>query len=133
LLLEFIKSDGKLIPSSDDTFERLKKMPVGESVFVEYKPRRNYQNHKRFFSMLNQVMECQSHYKEIDNLLDVIKLRVGHFKTFVSHRGDAMYIPKSIDFYSLNEQEFRDFFSKAIDICMEIVGDENMERILRYV
>ena len=87
MLLEFIPSGGKLIPASDETFERVKKMPIGESIFMEWKPKRNYQFHKKFFSLLNFIFENQSHYKSLDNLLEVYKFKAGYFETIITHKG----------------------------------------------
>jgi hypothetical protein len=120
------------IPSSDESVEVFSKIKEGEDIMVDYKRHRNVGNHKRLFSMLQQVVQNTDKYKTVDNLLSVIKLKSGYFETVVSHKSEVFYIPKSINFASMSEDEFQTFFSKAIDVCLELVDDESMNMILRY-
>ena len=136
MILEFIKSDSKLIAANDETFERIKKMSVGESIFMEWKPKRNYQFHKKFFSLLNYVFENQSHYKTVENLLEVYKFKAGYFETIVTHTGKKHYKAKSISFHAMDALEFEEFYSKAIDTSLELIPinkSELEDTILRYL
>ena len=121
------------IPIDDEGVEVFGKIKEGEEVLVEYKRHRNVGNHKRLFSMLQGVVSNTDRYKTVDNLLSVIKLKSGHFETIVAHKGEAVYIPKSINFASMSEDKFQEFFSNAIDICLEIIPEQDMDSILRYV
>jgi hypothetical protein len=122
-----------LIPSSDESVEVFSKLKQNEEILVEYKKYRNVGNHRRLFSMLIGVVRNSEHYKSVDNLLDVIKLKSGHFTTVVTHKGEAMFIPKSISFASMKEDEFKEFFSRAIDVILEFTPEEDLNSILRYV
>ena len=136
MILEFIKSDSKLIPANDETFEKVKKMAVGESIFMEWKPRRNYQFHKKFFSLLNYVFENQTYYKTIDNLLEVYKFKAGYFETIVTHKGQKHYKAKSISFHAMDNEEFEKFYSASIDTSLELIPMDKKEledNILRYL
>ena len=136
MLLEFIKSDIKLIPANDETFERVKKMSVGESIFMEWKPKRSYQFHKKLFSLLNFVYENQAHYKSLDNLLEVYKFKAGYFETIVTHKGKKHYKAKSISFHTMDNEEFERFYSQAIDTSLELIPMNRAEledAILRYL
>lgn len=136
MLLEFVKSDSKLIAANDETFERVKKMAVGESIFMEWKPRRNYQFHKKLFSLLNFVYENQSHYKSVDNLLEAYKFKAGLFETIVTHKGHKHYKAKSISFHSMDNDEFEKFYSAAIDTSLELIPMDRKEledTVLRYL
>jgi len=121
------------IPIDDEGVEAFSKVKEGEEILVEYKRHRNVGNHKRLFSMLKGVVSNTDRYKTVDNLLSVIKLKSGHFETIVTHKGDAVYIPKSINFASMSEDKFQEFFSSAINICLEIIPEQDMDSILRYV
>jgi len=130
LLLKRIGST--LIPSSDESAEIFSKLKEGEEILVEYKKHRNVGNHRRLFSMLQGVVHSTDKYKSVDELLDTIKLLSGHFITVVNHRGELQHIPKSINFASMSEDKFKEFFSKAIDIVLEFVPEQDMDSILRY-
>ncbi len=135
MLLHLTKTANGLIPADEDSQSAFAKMQIGNDVFVEYKPRRNYANHKRFFSMLKIIFESQSHYKSIDNILEICKFRSGYFETIITHTGKKHYKTKSIDFCTMDEDDFKVFFSSSIDTCLELVpmGKVELENaILRY-
>ncbi len=132
MLLNLVRTENGLIPIDDASVKAVSKIKIGYDIFCEYKPRRNYKNHKRFFSLLQGVVANQEYYKNVDNLLDVIKLKTGHYKTVVSHNGEALYIPESISFHSMSENEFQEFFSNAIDVLLEFMPEESVNMIIRY-
>lgn len=137
MILEFIKTfDNKLIPASDECHEKISKASAGASMFFEWKPKRNYENHKRFFSMLKLVFDNQSFYKDMDNILEIIKFRSGYFDTIITHKGVKHYKTKSINFETMDEEQFKMFFSKAIDVALELIPMDKQEledMILRYI
>lgn len=137
MILEFIKTfDNKLMPADKDCFDKMDEIKAGKSIFVEYKPNRNYKNHKRFFSMLKLVFDNQSFYKDMDNILEIIKFRSGYFDTIITHKGAKHYKTKSISFDTMDEEQFKMFFSKAIDVALELIPMDKQEledMILRYV
>ena len=136
MLLEFVKSDVKLIAATDETYEKVKQMAVGESIFMEWKPRRNYAFHKKLFALLNFVFDNQSHYKTQDNLLEVYKFKAGYFETIVTHTGKKHYKAKSISFHSMDNEAFERFYSQAIDTSLELIPmyrKELEDAVLRFM
>ncbi len=132
MLLNLVRTEQGLTPIDDTSVDAVKKIPLGKEVNVEWKPKRNYKNHKRFFSMLQGVINNSDHYKSIDNLLDMLKLKTGYFETVITHKAETYYIPKSIAFHAMKEDEFNEFFSKCIDIILEFTPEQDIESILRY-
>lgn len=136
MLLELIKiGEGKIAPANDETYDRIKKIKIGDSIMVEYKPRRNYQFHKKLFSLLKFVFDNQDHYKDLDNILEVVKFRSGKFDTIVTHTGKKHYKTKSIAFHAMDEAEFEEFYSRAIDVALELIPMDRTDlekQILRY-
>ncbi len=128
------KLEDRLIPADDESVKFFKSLDTGQEFSFEYKQKkqRNYANHKRFFSMLSGVVQNSEHYKSTDSLLDVIKLKSGHFTTIVTHKGEILYVPKSINFSTMNEDKFKEFFSKAIDIILEFTPEQDVDSILRF-
>jgi len=137
MLLEFIKGqNNQLIPSDNETFERMQKIKIGDTVFVEYKPRRNYQFHKKLFSLLNFVYANQDHYKSVNNILEAVKFRAGYFEAILFHTGEPHYKATSIAFHAMDDIEFEEFYSKAIDVCLELIpmGKQELENaVLTYL
>ena len=124
-----------LIPCDEDSVKAFNKLKVGDDIYVEYKPRRNYKFHKKLFSMLNLILNNQSYYKGVEGILEACKYRAGYFETFVDHEGNKLLKTKSIAFHSMDNQEFEKFYSSSIDTCLELVpmGRNELENaVLRY-
>ena len=123
------------IPCDEDTVKAYNKQKVDDEIYAEYKPKRNYNFHKKLFSMLTLIFNNQSHYKSVDNILTECKLRAGYFDIHINLKGEQLFIPKSINFYSMDNEEFSEFYSSSIDMCLELVpmGKTELENaILRY-
>ena len=106
-----------------------------EHILIDYKKHRNIGNHRRLFSMLNMVIYSQDKYNSVDNLLTECKFKAGYFDIHISQNGEQIFIPKSINFASMSEDEFKIFFSSCIDTCLSFVKmdrTELEEAILRY-
>ena len=136
MLLTFIKTSSGLVAADDDTYETVKKLPVGGEVYFEYKPKRNYRFHKKLFALLNFILSHQSYYKDIDNILEIVKFRAGYFDTILMHNGKKHFKTKSISFEKMDNTEFEKFYGKVIDVAVELVGvgREDLENeILRFL
>jgi len=135
MLLNLKKIENALIPCDEDTVTAFNKLSIGDEIYAEFKPRRNYKFHKKLFSMLNLILNNQEHYKSVDNILTECKFKAGYFETQVNHQGEQRLVPKSIDFSTMDNEEFSEFYSSCIDTCLELVpmGAEELEQaILRF-
>ena len=99
MLLHLKRVKDGLLPYDDKTSEAVGRMSIDTEIFVEYKPKRNYKNHKRFFSMLQSVVYNTDYYRSVDELLSMLKLKTGHFEIVVSHRGRAVIHSKEYRFF----------------------------------
>ena len=137
MLLEFTKgADGKLIPCSDKSIAKVSKIKSGDMFLMDYKPKRNYQFHKKGFSLLNLIFENQNKYDNMEDLRTEFKLKAGHYEEHITTKGIVMYIPKSMSFADMDEFEFAEIYSKFIDIALKhfvsMDKQELEEAILRY-
>jgi len=133
MILELVRTENGLVPITDEGAAAVKKVNIGFSIFVEYKPRRNMQFHKKYWALLNTVFPNQSHYKTVDNLHEAIKYRAGYYETIIPLKGEPFLVTKSISFGSMDASEFEKFYSNAIDACLELVGDDALNDILRFI
>jgi len=114
-----------LEPVDDDGRRLLAKMAPGRVVSVEIRRPRNVLFHRKFFAMLNLILQNQEYYKSIDDLLDVCKLRVGHVKVVQTKRGEER-IPKSISFAEMDETAFTEFYERVVDwVTAEVIPGLN--------
>lgn len=138
MLLEFMKgADGKLIPCSDKSIAKVAQMKSGDIVLLDYKPKRNYQFHKKGFALLNLIFENQDKFDTLEALRTEMKLKAGHYEIHVTLKGKPIYIPKSMSFADMDEEEFTEIYSKFIDIALKhFVSMDKQElenAILRYI
>mgnify|MGYP005816003283 CR=1 FL=1 len=110
-----------LHPVDEEAERLLRNLGTGEIVSVEIHRPRNVQFHRRFFAMLKIILDNQSFYKSMDDLLDVTKLSIGHCRT-VQTKGGSVKIPSSISFAAMDEVAFEDFYDRAVVwVCEEVI------------
>ncbi len=123
---------GRLTPDGAQSEEWLRGLPVGQILSCEMKRPRNYEHHKKFFAMLNLILENQSHYQNIDDLLLAFKHAIGHghWIGMRESRGNKhreqwiikqVFQPHSISFAAMDQGAFDIFYRKAIDFVCEHV------------
>ena len=108
-----VKKLQSLHPTDDAGREVLRKIGQGEMVSIEIKRPRNLAFHKKFFAMLKIILDNQEHYKSIDDLLDVCKLAIGHYRTIETKMGQIK-IPSSISFAVMDDAAFGEFYDQAV-------------------
>jgi hypothetical protein len=110
----YIKCKGALLPADEQSKELFNAMPVGEELLISYKQGRSVQNHKRFFTLVNRTFDWQDEFTNKNVWVYVLKILAGHFYPVIGKNGVTQYVPKSINFNSADEGEFRQFFNKVI-------------------
>jgi len=122
-LTTLMKKDGNtLVADSVLAIEGLQKIPNGEEVKVVVTTPRNLRHHRKFFALLALVMSAQNDppfYHTVEDLLEEIKLGMGYFK--MVKRKDGTQYPKtlSIDFATLDQVAFSEWWDKAIKFILE--------------
>ena len=114
-----VKNLGALRPVDEAGEAVFRHIAQGEVVTVELKRERNIMHHRKLFAMLQLVLDNQEHYKSIEDLLDVAKLRTGHVRTVQTRDGEVR-IPRSISFAALDQDGFNDFYNRA---CAWVVDE----------
>lgn len=123
-----------LHPADDEATEHLKKVKSGVVFSAEIKRPRNYENHKRYFALLNIVIENQEMFRSVDQLKEAIKLELGYVEMIQRMNGEVVQKPKSINFASMNESEFQDYFSRSIDVIIKyILKDVDCQDLINEV
>jgi len=115
----FKKLPSGLIPDSIEASELLSKVPVDALVTVEYVQKRNYRNLKRFFALVNTTFEMQDCFDNKDIWRKHLVMLGGHYDEVVvtnPKKGTTtvQYWPKSVNFETMDEVEFKALFDKII-------------------
>ena len=85
-------------------------------VMVEVKQPRNIQHHRLYFALLGKLFANQERYKTLDEMAAALKVACGICQTFVLKNGEKVYIPGSISFAKMQQPEFDEFYSNAIEV-----------------
>ncbi len=110
-----------LLPLDRRAQEFISRTKDGQQVLMSGRRPRNLKHHNKFFAMLDMVAENCSTPVSPDELLEVIKLGVGHVKRVKMPFGIVEYAA-SIDFASMDQLQFDRFWDLAIPyICIEII------------
>ena len=118
--LTFIVYDGKLTPATDEAETWARKIKPGDIIEVDVKRPRSQSFHKLLFAMLKIVSDNLDNCS-VDNLLDIIKIGIGHTKIIKMPDGRLYAIPKSISFSAMDQDTFSAFFTKAVDYIISDV------------
>lgn len=114
-----VKKLSGLHPVNESGEAVIRRFGLGEIVSVDVKRPRNVLFHRKFFAMLQIILQNQDHYKSIDDLLEVCKLRTGHCHTVDTKFGEVK-ITDSISFAKMDDSEFADFYDRA---CKWVVDE----------
>ena len=128
-----VKHLTSLRPSDSAGEEMLRNIKHGELVSIEVRRPRNVYHHRKFFALLNIVFENQEKYQTVEQLLTMFKIATGHCETMETPKG-TIYIPKSIAFHKMDQDEFSLFWDKCIKLVVTRIlpgiTKEDLEREL---
>ena len=80
---------------------------------------RNLQFHKKYFALLNVGFTYQNIYDNFEHFRKVVLYEIGHCDFYATTDGTVITEVKSISFAKCDELEFRDIYSKTIDLFIK--------------
>lgn len=126
------KQRGGLMPVGVVGQEAMDTIADGAMLMVEVKQPRNIDHHRKMFALLNLIFKNQSHYRTQDEMLDAIKVYVGHCDFMYLRDGSTVARPKSISFAKLDQLAFNEFYDRVIDVvCQYIIPNLDREDLKR--
>ncbi|MDO9364644.1 MAG: hypothetical protein Q7T60_17080 [Sphingopyxis sp.] len=130
----FIKRNGGLFPADADAGAGFAKMKDGAGYLVNvYRPR-NLMHHRKLFALLNLVQDNTDRWPTVETLLDDLKISTGLFETRINAvTGIPYVVAKSISFASMKQDEFEQWFDRAVDLISKQVLDMDREYLLAEI
>lgn len=113
--LNLVAINGVLLPSLAEDEAKLKTLKRGEVVQVDFKKPRNHKFHRKFFALLQIVVEFDPRYDNVEQVLHLMKLKLGYFLTVINTDGRVTYQTKSISFASMDQTDFEIFYNDAVN------------------
>ena len=115
----FRRVGNALHPVGRHAHEVLGKLPDGRDVMVEVWRPRNPQHHRKLFAILRAVVANTEQFVNADALLRAIKMMAGYTEPMMQMDGTFIFVPQSIAFESMSQDEFAEFFDRAMDVIEE--------------
>ena len=142
--------DGYFIPACDSDMKKAQKVGVGEVVRAKSSDQRNVRFLRKYWALVNVILEnlpesvednlMQNHQFRIKTKEDVhfyIKIKNGFVeKKYIGKDGNIAWVPKSIAFDKMNETEFEEFFSKAVDTACKLLtveSDDLIKEVMNFI
>lgn len=123
---------GSLRPVDEAGQQALRRMRDGEVAVIEISRPRNVHHHRLFWALLTLVADNSRHYDMPEQVLAALKIALGHVDTIVGHDGKTYFVPKSISFAQMNQDDFAQFFDRCVDVIVRRflpgVTDEEVRR-----
>lgn len=108
------KIDGVLVAVDNDSAEKLSSLGLDTIVKCSCKKNRNYENHKRFFKFIQIAFEMQSHFDNVEHFRKWLIMKSGYYETIVAPNGNTIFLPQSVAFEKIEEEEFKILFKKCV-------------------
>lgn len=115
------KVNGGLWPATDRDEDQLAKIPQGDYLSMTFKKMRNPKQHRLYWGLIKTVYENLPHefdgrYLNIDAFHREVKYLSGAVDTIEAIDGTTVVSIRSIAFGEMSENDFVDFFAKAIEV-----------------
>ncbi len=122
-----MRCTGKALVPTDRLSEEAMEKAKGKTMLVFTERPRNPKHHAKMMAMLNVVVNNQDTFPSIEKLLTYIKLRIGHTDSYIVD-GKTVVVPRSISFASLSQDDFEQFYERAVDVILTEVVPPGLRR-----
>jgi len=144
--LHLKKIDNYLIPDDQESAAYLFQCKQGSVLAADVKKPRNYEFHKKYFSLLNYAYDCfeidveykgQKIEKNFDRFREDIQILAGYGEPTYNLKGEVRYKSKSISFGSMSEVDFDKLYSNVINVILKHIFKnytrDDLERVVEDV
>lgn len=114
----------------------MRDIPNGALVQIEVKRPRNIQHHRLYFALVSLVWDNIDHdrYPSVEDLHGAIKIAAGLRTRIELPDGTQGFMPGSIAFHKMSQDDFSSFYSKVCDlVARHFLPGVNSEDLKREV
>jgi hypothetical protein len=130
----FVKRKGALVPGDARALAAFNKMKEEASYLVNLNRPRNISHHRKLFALLDLVQDNTEKWPTVETLLDDLKIATGLFETRINVvTGIPYVVAKSISFASMTQDEFEQWFDRAVDLMCKQVLDMSRDDLLAEI
>jgi len=114
-----VKDKDVLRPIDERSFEELRKIKDGRTFICEIKRPRNLKHHRKYWALINLISDNLDGVTP-EGLSSAVKMMIGHVVT-VQFGDKSILYPDSISFDKMNQDQFNDFYERAVKAICELV------------
>jgi len=115
-----VKKGGAIYGFDLEAEEAIKKFPVMELLELDIVRPRNVKFHRKFFAMLNIIVQNYHEPITVEDVLTHVKSELNYWDAIMV--GNTHYKKyKSISFAKMDEDSFGEFYNRAVNVCMKLV------------
>jgi len=112
-----------LIPVSADARRLVADLDEGKTVFVEVWHPRNMAQHRKYFAVLNNVVEATGRWTSTEHLRRDILIALNRFDEHVNQfTGEVTRVPHSMAVASMARTDFEALYSDTIRLLTDALG-----------
>lgn len=141
---------GALIPNDPQAADYISKLKLGGSITASVRKQRNPAFHRKFFALLNLAFDAwepgiKEHrgikvQKNFDRFRKDVVISAGFYDVVANIKGEVRAEAKSINFGSMDEEEFSELYAKVVEIVLNQILtnytredlDNVIEQILQF-
>lgn len=109
------RPSGVFAPADSEAVEWGHTVGVGDDVFFKPSRPRNPRHHRLAFALFQFVLDATDRFAHVEDLLLWLKIKTGHYQEHITEHGELVYVPKSISFASLSQDDFQQWHAKALE------------------
>jgi len=106
----------------EEACDQLDKISQDAIVLADVKLSRSYPNHKRYFKFLQIAFDMQEHFTVFESFRKWLQVQAGHHSEIICPDGTIIVHADSINFENMEEPEFQQMFSDAINAYLKEFG-----------
>lgn len=128
------RKGAKLEPVTEVDREMLLDIPEGADLTVRVSRSRSPKQHRLFWALLQLVVDNHEYYKRPEQLVEWIKVRLGYVDETRWHDGQVWFKTKSISFAAMGQDQFKQFFTMAVDLIVnEVIEGMDKDALIAEV
>lgn len=112
-----------LLPAGKAGRQLLAAIKEGATIFVEIWSPRNMAQHRKYFAILNNVVEATGRWVSSEHLRRDILLALGRFDQHVNQfTGEVVQVPHSMAVASMPKNEFERLYDDTLKLLTDALG-----------
>ena len=109
---------GHIVPANAQSAEALSAIPAQEWRKVKVWLPRNVKHHRKYFALLNAIFPHQTMWPTFNKFREKFEEALGLGEYHVNGRGERYFEKDSISFDKMGQDEFEQFYNRAIALIM---------------